>query len=55
MGTIGNKWIPISVTDERGVLGDRIDLWRSNRLWRVAESGYLTDGFETSFWIGPRF
>ncbi len=33
--------------DEGGLLGERVNLWRNNRLWNIAESGYLIDGFET--------
>lgn len=41
-----NTWKPFQTIYENGLLGKRIDLWRNNRLWFIAESGYLIDGFE---------
>jgi len=43
---IQNKWQSLETVDEDGLLGERVDLWRNNRLWNIAESGYLIDGFE---------
>ncbi len=55
-GIILNKWHSFNTTDEGGLLGERVDLWRNNRLWNIAESGYLIDGFEkrpgTHAWQG---
>ena len=31
---------------EGGLLEQRVSLWRNHRLWHIAESGYLIDGFE---------
>ena len=43
---IANQWNPLKTMDEGGLVGERVDLWRNNRLWYMAESGYLIDGFE---------
>jgi DUF1680 family protein len=43
---IDNLWIPFNTLDEHGILGERVNLWRNHRLWYMAESGYLIDGFE---------
>jgi DUF1680 family protein len=32
--------------DESGLLGERVDLWRNNRLWYIGKSDYIIDGFE---------
>jgi len=50
---IPNKWQPLQTLDEGGLLGERVDLWRNNRLWNIAESGYLIDGFEKRPGIHP--
>lgn len=41
-----NTWEPLQTIDENGLLGERVDLWRNNRLSYIEESGYLIDGFE---------
>jgi len=46
IGIIQNKWQSLQTIAEEGLLGKRVDLWRNNRLWYIAESGYLIDGFE---------
>ena len=55
-GIISNKWQSLRTRNEGGLLGQRVDLWRNHRLWFIAESGYLTDGFEkrpgTHAWQG---
>lgn len=43
---IENKWTPLRTINEDGLMGERADAWRNNRLWYMAESGYLIDGFE---------
>lgn len=43
---MANKWQSLRTVEEDGLLGERVDLWRNNRLWNIAESGYLIDGFE---------
>ncbi len=43
---IENMWIPLETLDEGGLVGERVDAWRDKRLWYIAESGYLIDGFE---------
>jgi uncharacterized protein len=45
-GIIPNKWKSLRTIDEGGLLGERVDLWRNNRLFYIEESGYLIDGFE---------
>ena len=50
---IGNRWQPIPIQEERGLLGERVSLWRNHRLWNVAESGYLIDGFEQRPGVHP--
>ena len=45
-GIISNKWQSLRTLDEDGLLGQRADLWRNHRLWFIAESSYLIDGFE---------
>ena len=45
-GIIQNKWESLNTVDEGGLLGERVDLWRNNRLFYIKESGYLIDGFE---------
>ena len=37
----------LQVRSEGGLLSERIQLWRENRLWYIYDSGYLIDGFET--------
>ena len=41
-----NKWQAFETVGVAGSQGTRLDLWRRHRLWFVAESGYLIDGFE---------
>jgi len=41
-----NKWQALGTVGVAGSQGTRLDLWRRHRLWFVAESGYLIDGFE---------
>ncbi len=43
---ITNKWQSFNTLDEGGLLGERVDLWRNNRLWYMANSGHLIEGFE---------
>lgn len=43
---ISNQWQQLKTIEEDGLLGKRVDLWRNKRLWNIAESGYLIDGFE---------
>jgi len=50
---IADKWQSFRTLDEDGLLGERVDLWRNNRLWNIAESGYLIDGFENRPGIHP--
>ena len=52
-GIIQNNWHPLETVDEEGLLGERVDLWRNKRLWYIAESGYLIDGFENRPGIHP--
>ena len=49
-------WKPIDLKEEGGLLGERVSLWRNHRLWYIAESGFLIEGFEhrpgTHAWQG---
>ena len=42
-----NPWRALRTVDLAGSQRARLDLWRQHRLWFMAESGFLTDGFET--------
>ena len=50
---IENKWVPLRTIDEDGLMGERADAWRNVRLWHMAESGYLIDGFEDRPGVHP--
>jgi DUF1680 family protein len=50
---ISNIWIPLLTMDEGGLMGERVNAWRHNRLWHMAESGYLIDGFENRPGVHP--
>jgi DUF1680 family protein len=52
-GMIENTWTPLKTIDEDGLMGERVDAWRNNRLWMMAESGYLIDGFENRPGVHP--
>ena len=41
-----NRWRALRTVDVAGSQGSRLDLWRHHRLWFMAESGYLIEGFE---------
>uniref|UniRef100_UPI0025EC4872 beta-L-arabinofuranosidase domain-containing protein n=1 Tax=Marivirga sp. TaxID=2018662 RepID=UPI0025EC4872 len=43
---IENQWQPLQTIDEAGLIGERADLWRDNRLWYIGKSDYIIDGFE---------
>jgi len=43
---IVNQWQQIKTIDEGGLIGERVDLWRNNRLWNIGNSDYIIDGFE---------
>jgi len=46
-------WRPLPSHYEGGLLAERIDLWRENRLWHMVNSGYLLSGFESRPGIHP--
>ena len=50
---IENSWQPLPIQRESGLLGERVSLWRNHRLWHMAESGYLNDGFEKRPGVHP--
>lgn len=50
---IKNTWTPLKTIDEYGLMGERADAWRNNRLWHMVETGYLIDGFENRPGIHP--
>jgi len=45
-GGAQTRWQPLPSANETGLLADRVELWRKDRLWHVIESGYLLSGFE---------
>jgi uncharacterized protein len=53
---MSDGWHPFRTASVDGLQGKRLDLWRNHRLWFMAESGYLIDGFEnrpgTHAWQG---
>ncbi len=38
---------PLPSAHEGGLLAERVELWRKDRLWRVADDGYLLSGYES--------
>jgi DUF1680 family protein len=42
-----NAWRPFGYTEVGGLLGERLAIWRNERLWHVADDGYLLSGFES--------
>ncbi|HUV08417.1 MAG TPA: beta-L-arabinofuranosidase domain-containing protein, partial [Spirochaetia bacterium] len=46
---VSDIWRPLLSTQEVGVLGERVDLWRKGRMWYMldAQDGYLLSGFES--------
>ncbi len=50
---MNTRWRPLKTTTVTGLQGERLDLWRNHRLWFIAESGYLIDGFECRPGVHP--
>lgn len=46
-------WRPLPSAQEEGLLAERVELWRTNRLWHISESGYLLSGYETRPGVHP--
>jgi len=46
---VHSVWRPLASVQEAGLLAERVELWRKNRLWYMVdgESGYLLSGFES--------
>ncbi len=44
---IENAWQPFGYKEVGGILGERLALWRNERLWHMADDGYLLSGFES--------
>lgn len=42
-----NLWQPLPSAHEGGLLAERVELWRKDRLWHVADDGYLLSGYES--------
>jgi len=42
-----DAWKQVPVTDVGGILGERLTVWRENRLWSNIEDPYLLAGFES--------
>jgi hypothetical protein len=49
---IDNAWQPLPTLNEGGTR-ERVNLWRKNRLWDIAGSGYLLGGFESRPGVHP--
>ena len=41
------QWKPFQVIEHDGLLGERLDAWRNNRLWYMADTSWLLSGFES--------
>jgi DUF1680 family protein len=50
---VDEKWCALQSTEVKGLLGERLGLWRDSRLWFVADSGFLLSGFENRPGIHP--
>ena len=50
---LSNRWRALDTIEVAGSQGERLDLWRNHRLWHMAESGYLIDGFENRPGVHP--
>ncbi|MHC4352040.1 MAG: beta-L-arabinofuranosidase domain-containing protein [Planctomycetota bacterium] len=48
-----SAWQPIGYLDVGGLLGERLTLWRNERLWYMADDGYLLSGFESRPGVHP--
>jgi len=46
-------WRALPSTLEGGLLAERVNLWRTDRLWYMVDSGYLLSGFETRPGVHP--
>lgn len=44
---IHSVWRPLPSAQAGELLAERVELWRKNRLWHMADSGYLLSGFES--------
>lgn len=42
-----DRWWPMFTQYNGGLFGERVDLWRNNRLWYVAGEEFLLKGFES--------
>ena len=47
--TVSNAWRPLPSAPGGGLLAERVDLWRTKRLWHMvdAENDYMLSGFES--------
>jgi hypothetical protein len=41
------NWQPFQPIEQEGLLGERLDGWRMNRLWYMADTSWLLSGFES--------
>lgn len=48
-----DNWRALSTVEVTGTQGERLSAWRNHRLWYMAESGYLIDGFENRPGVHP--
>ncbi len=50
---VENAWKPIGYSKVEGLFGERLALWRNERLWCMADDGYLLSGFESRPGVHP--
>ena len=48
-----DNWQALSTVEVAGTQGERLSAWRDHRLWYMAASGYLIDGFENRPGVHP--
>ena len=51
--SIHSLWRPLPTSQKEGLLAERLELWRKDRLWYVSDSGYLLSGYEFRPGIHP--
>jgi len=51
--SIHSLWWPLPTSRKEGLLAERVELWRKDRLWYVSDSGYLLWGYESRPGIHP--
>ena len=51
--TVAGVWRPLPSSQDGGLLAERVELWRNNRLWYMSDSGYLLSGHESRPGVHP--